>query len=343
MKRLTIKDIAAELGVSITTVSLIINNRPCRVSDATRLAVQDLVKKYNYKPNSSARALITKKTQTIGLIVPDVSNPFFAEFAKGVTRAAHETDLSVILCNSDSCSEMDINNTSLLIGKQVDGIIFVSSFGENDQKYIDQFNRLIMSSGVAVILADRKIPGCHYSSVLVDHRKGGYLATNALIKLGHRNIGCITGPAHMNSANERYMGYLDALRLNGIDFSSSLISKGDYSLESGLLGAKDLIIKGVSAIFASNDLMAIGASRQAGLMGYSVGVDFSIIGFDNIPLDIMLDHPLSTVHQPVYQMGEYATKMLVEQQDANESSHQTITMTPKLILRATTAKNRALD
>lgn len=154
----TIKDIAAELGVSITTVSLIINNRPCRVSEKTRKEVLDLVKKYNYTPNSSARALVTKKTETIGLIVPDISNPFFSELAKGVERAAQKNNYSVIFCNSDNKAKKDIKNTALLISKQVDGLILVPSMGDQDVEDIAQFNRLIERKHLPLVLADRTIP-----------------------------------------------------------------------------------------------------------------------------------------------------------------------------------------
>lgn len=334
--KITIKDIAAELHVSPTTVSLIINDRPCRVSEPIRHAVLECVKKYNYTPNSSARALVMKKTQTIGLIVPDISNPFFAELAKGVERAAQKKQYSVIFCNSDDRGENDLKNFSLLLSKQVDGIILAASLHDKDTKLINQLRQLSTDNKLPVILADRRIPGCEFDIALIDHKKGGSMSTNYLLSLGHQKIGCITGPLTMESAALRYQGYLDALRLAGIEPDPSLCHIGNYQIDSGITGAKKLIEHGADAIFSCNDLMAMGAVRQAKRMGLRPGKDISIIGFDNISLCELLDPPLTTVNQQTYKMGKHCFHLLYDTIQEPGKVQQSIMLRPTLIIRETT-------
>lgn len=334
----TIKDIASELGISSATVSLVINNKECRISDKTRQAVLDLVRKYNFTPNSSARALVTKKTQTIGLIVPDISNPFFAEFANGVEREAQKLNYSVIFCTSDGKSKKDIKNTLLLISKQVDGIIIVPSFSISDGDYIAQFNKLVVKDNLTVVLADRKIPNSNFNIVRIDHREGGFIATKHLLDLGHRKIGCITGPLNVEAAKERYNGYVEALRLYDIEPCEDLVVQGDYQVDSGSIGAQKLIKQGVTAIFACNDMMACGVIRQARIMGVSLGSQLSLIGFDDIPLCEILEQPLTTINQPVYLMGKSACQLIVDLISKPQTKKHNIMFLPSLITRHSTFK-----
>lgn len=335
-KVITIKDIAAELNISPTTVSLIINNRPCRVSEPVRQAVLDCVKKYNYTPNSSARALVTRKTQTVGLIVPDISNPFFAELAKGVERAARKKEYSVIFCNSDDKGENDIRNFQLLLSKRVDGIILASSLHDHDIKRIDQLHTMAVDNSIPVVLADRQIPGCDFDIVLVDHKKGGKLSTNYMLSLGHTRIGCITGPLTMDSSALRYKGYLEALKAYGITPDPALTYHGNYQIESGIAGTRQLIENGADAIFSCNDMMAMGSVRQAMRMGKKPGEDFSVIGFDNISLSELLDPPLTTVNQQIYKMGKRCFHLLHDTIYAREKVQQSIMLRPELVVRQTT-------
>lgn len=332
----TIKDIAKEAGVSITTVSLVLNNKPCRVAQQTRENIIKISKKLHYKPNSTAKALVTKKTQTLGLIIPDISNPFFSELAKGVEMEAQKNNYHVIFCNSNQNGNKDLTNLELLISKQIDGLIISTSLNNSDTKYINQFNRLIFENKLPVVAVDRKIPSKNYDTVSLDHREGGFLATMHLLELGHRKIGCITGPADSDSANERYKGYVDALSLYDIPHDKSLVYHGDYQINSGIEGSKELISKGVSAIFACNDMMACGAIRQARLMGKAIGKDISIIGFDNISICEILDQPLTTIHQPVYEMGKNACELIITLINEPRSKKQLIKFLPSLVKRATT-------
>ena len=335
-KKITIKDIASELGISPTTVSLILNNRPCRVSDQTRLAVLDCVKKYHYLPNSSARSLVMKKTQTIGLIVPDISNPFFSDLAKGVEQAASREKYSVMFCNSNDRGENDIKNFEVLISKQVDGIILASSIHSNESVLVERLFQVSSDNQIPVVLADRVIPGSTYSIALIDHRKGAKIATDYLLSLGHKKVGCITGPLSMHSSGLRYQGYLDSLLNAGITPNPVLCHVGDYQMASGMTGAEKLIKNGADAIFSCNDLMAAGALRQAKRMGKIPGQDISIIGFDNIQLSSLLSPPLTTVNQPVAELGSICFQILFESLHEKTAAPQNILLNPELIVRDST-------
>lgn len=334
--RYTIKDIAEELGVSITTVSLIINNRPCRISEETRKKVWDLVKKYNYTPNSNARALVTKKTQTIGLIVPDISNDFFSELAKGVERAAQKQEYSVVFCSSDNKGKKDLTNAALLISKQIDGLILAPSLGNTDVADIAEFNDLVQRNNLPVVLADRTIPFCSYNCVQSNNRQGGYMATNYLLSLGHHKIGCITGPMDVDSARERHQGYTDALQMANTSIDTSLIVTGDYQIESGAACAAALISRGATAIFACNDMMALGAMREIRKQKLKLPTDISLIGFDDITVCELLDPPLSTIHQPLYEVGKTAFQLMAKLIEKPTSKIENTMLSPQLMQRGTT-------
>lgn len=274
----------------------------------------------------------------MGLIIPDISNPFFSELAKGVEDEAQKHHYSVIFCNSSQKGEKDVSNLSLLISKQIDGLIISTSLNDSDDDYINQFNRIVHEMNLPVVAVDRKIPKRNYDIVSLDHLEGGFLATKHLLELGHKKIGCITGPFDSASARERYEGYLNALAMFGIEYNEDFVYHGDYQIESGFIGAKILIQRGVSAIFACNDLMACGAYRQARLMGKTIGKDLSIIGYDNIPLCEILEQPLTTINQPVYEMGQNACKLIIELISKPQHKKQNITFLPSLIVRNTTCK-----
>lgn len=333
----TIKDIAREAGVSAATVSLVLNNRKCRVSDATRKKVLEVANRYNYNPNSSARALVTKKTKTLGLIIPDISNPFFAELAKGIETEAQEYNYSVIFCNSNQQGNKDVSNLSLLVSKQVDGLIIATSLGNNDTVLVNQFKRIIYESKTPVVAVDRQIPQSNFDFISIDHFEGGFMATKHLLDLGHKKIGCITGPMHSTSAQERYNGYINALEISGIRPNENFVTRGDYQIKSGLTGAKTLIDNGVSAIFACNDMMAYGAYRQARLMGKTIGTDLSLVGYDDIPLCEIMEHPLTTISQPVSIVGKSACDLVIELIHNPQRKVSNIKFLPTLVIRNTTS------
>lgn len=333
----TVKDIAEAAGVSITTVSLVLSGRECRVSMKTRELVQKIARELDYQPNHLARGLVTRRSQTIGLIIPDISNLFFSELAKGVEMEAQQNSYNIIFSNSNEDGSKDLKNLRILLNKAVDGLIIVPSIKERELNLATEFNRILSMHNLPVVIVDRMLPGIDCDFVSLDNREGGFIATKHLLELGHKKIGCITGPQDLMSSNMRYHGYCDALNLFGIPIDENLVFNGNYRLHSGVQGAELLINRNVTAIFACNDMMACGAYRQACIMNKKIGSELSLVGFDDIPFAEMLEHPLTTIHQPVYDIGKNSCRMLMDKLSGATADIHKIKYSPTLVVRATTA------
>lgn len=334
----TLKDIAKKTGVSITAVSLILNGRECRLSENTKKLVTDTARQMNYRPNRLALGLITKKTNTIGLIIPDISNMFFGELAKGVEDEAQMRGYNVIFCNTNDNAQKDSEYVNVLTDRGVDGIIIsVSSHGtDGDRK---KLVTALKEKNMPVVMVDRQYDGINSISVLLNYKLGAYLAMKHLIELGHKKIGCITGPLSIISAKERFEGYKDILKEAGIKYDNSIVYEGDYHTESGFSGAEKLIKRGVTAVFACNDMMAYGVYKYLKQSRLKIPDDISVVGFDDIQFSELLDVPLTTVHQPVYKMGREACLRLIESLNGNVVNNS-ITFEPALIIRQSTGQNR---
>ncbi|MER2600268.1 MAG: LacI family DNA-binding transcriptional regulator [Caldilineales bacterium] len=328
----TIRDVADRAEVSITSVSHVINNtRP--VSEAMRARVMTAMDELGYQPNLLARSLRRGQSNTLGMIVPDNVNPFFAEIARGIEDISFKHGYSLILCNSDANLEKELLYSGVLADKQVDGIIFVAA-GLSAEHVLNLRQRQI-----PVVIADREMPEAQVDSVLANHEMGGWLATRHLLEQGHRRIGCITGPAQLSSSADRTNGYCRALAEAGIELSTDLILGGDFRHESGYQGVQRLLDQPnpPTAVFACNDLMAIGAISGAFNQGYVVPRDLSIIGFDGIPLTSFITPSLTTVAQPMYEMGGLAAVMLLERIRGSQVAPIRQMLNTRLVVRRSTA------
>jgi len=326
----TIKDVARLAGVSTTTVSHVIN-KTRYVSEELRARVLAAMEELNYRPNVLARGLRRGETKTIGLIVPDNSNPFFAEVARFVEDIGFENGYSVILCNSDGNLEKEAAYIDVLIAKQVDGVIFIAAGSK--QEYLHELTEM----GIPVVVADRDIPHTLADVVLVNNEQGGYDATRYLISLGHRRIGCITGPSDVTPSADRVQGYKRALKESGIPIQEELIVPGDFRYQSGEQAMVQLLSlpEPPSAVFACNDVMAIGALRAIRNAGLHVPSDISIVGFDDIPLASAVSPALTTVAQPIVELATLAAKLLISRIQNNQEDRvgQRIVLDTKLVLR----------
>ena len=328
----TIRDVALRAEVSITSVSHVLNNtRP--VSDAVRERVTAAMSELGYQPNLLARSLRRGHSNTLGMIVPDNVNPFFAEIARGIEDISFKHGYSLILCNSDANLEKELLYSGVLADKQVDGIIFVAA-GLSAEHVQSLHQRQI-----PVVIVDREIPEAQSDSVLANHEMGGWLATQHLLEQGHRRIGCITGPAQLSSSADRTNGYRRALTEAGITPDESLILAGDFRYESGYQAVQRLLVHETppTAVFAGNDLMAIGAISGAADKGYSVPQDFSVIGFDGVPLTSFTNPPLTTVAQPMYEMGGLAAVLLLERIQGSKVTPIRRVLNTRLVVRRSTA------
>lgn len=328
----TIKDIARVANVSTATVSRVINKKDEGVSDSTRKKVLDIIEELDYQPNAFARGLVTKKSKTIGLIIPDITNPFFPDVTRGVEDVANKNGYNVFLCNTDDDSNKQNQYINTLKEKHVDGIIFTFT---SIPKY-EHVLKLI-KSGVPVVMLDRQIDFEDIYGVFLDNHKGGYLATKHLIDLGHKKIGCIAGPLHSKNSRERLEGYKKALSDAEIDFNEKLVIAGDFKLTGGMKATKKLLTEeDLTALFICNDLMVYGAYKEIKSMGYKIPKDISIVGFDDIQLSQVLEPQLTTIRQPIYDMGAEASKMLIKLIKGKKIRKKVVGFNSTLIIREST-------
>ncbi len=329
----TIKDVANLAGVHPSTVSRVINDNS-RISEKTKNKVLLIIKKLGYTPNAIARGLKTKRTQTLGMLIPDITNPFFAELARGVEDAANKNNFNVILCNTDDKLKKERTYLEILRGKRVDGLILGTAH-IRDKSILE-----LEKKKFPYILVSRNIEGLDKNCVIVDDVAGGIMVTEYLIKLGHRRIAHITGPLKTRSALNRLKGYKLALKKYEIEYRDELVGEGDFRIKGGYQVMKRFLklAEPPTAIFAANDLLALGAIQVILKKKYHIPEDFCIIGFDDIRLASFVYPPLTTVRQPMLEMGALAVKMLLKIIEGGEFNQKKEILEPKLIIRESCRK-----
>ncbi|WP_003542274.1 LacI family DNA-binding transcriptional regulator [Desulfotomaculum nigrificans] len=333
----TIKDIAKKAGVSYATVSRALNNRP-EVNEKTRREIQKLAEEMGYKPNALARGLVTKETKTLGLIIPDITNPFFPEVARGVEEAAAQAGYNVFLCNTNWLAAKEETYLEVLEEKRVDGLILASV-----AKDCDVVKRVI-KRGTPLVLVNRVLKDVDAHYVVIDNNKGSFQVVEHLLGLGHRIIGFIGGLAHVEATRERLQGYRLALASAGIPVDEDLIRLGTFKKESGYENTISLMKdckKKPTAIFAANDVLALGVIQAVQDCGLQVPEDVAVIGFDDIPFAAYAEVSLTTVAQPKYTMGEMAAKILIEEiKEGPSKEKKHVVLQPKLVIRKSSGKKR---
>jgi DNA-binding LacI/PurR family transcriptional regulator len=327
----TIFDVAQKAKVSIATVSRVVNKSSHKVNSTTRKKVLRAVRDLDYRPNALAKGLLMKKTMTIGIIIPDISNPYYAEIVRGIQDRADRYGYAIILLNTDRNQDRIIKHIYFLREKSADGIIFSGGMihGEKVLSSLKELRERV------VVIGRHKVD---FSAVLIDNMGGATKATEHLIGLDHKRIGFIGGPDRSSSAAERLSGYKNALIQSHYSVDKNLIRKGDFTPRSGYLLARELIQKGPpTAIFAANDQMAFGAIRVAKEFGLRVPGDLSVVGFDNIPFSSYFDPSLTTMEIPMYHIGAAAIEMLVNL-ISEKNAEKLRWFDTKLLIRDSTAK-----
>ncbi len=332
MARVTIKDVAQKAGVSITTVSRVLNDKVDEyMRKETKERIIKAIKELGYKPDVRAQSLRGLATKVIGLVIPNRLNPFYEQLARVIEDVCYKEGYGVLLCDSNLSAERESTYIDLLERQKVDAIA-ISTVGSNEEKL-----RSLTERGIPLVLADEDSPSVNAPAVFANNYMGGRQATQYLIDLGHRNIALITGPLNILSGRERLRGYQDTLRKNGLRVNEKLIKKGNYTYESGYKGAEDLLKESsemFTAIFCSNDLMAFGAIRAIQDKGKSIPQDYSIVGFDNMYFSSISNPQLTTIAQPVEEMAIRifaALKQEIRGDSPREKEHQFLDT--KLIVR----------
>lgn len=298
----TIKDVAREAEVSVATVSRVINNVGY-VNEDTRKKVESAISKLNYKPNAVARSLFKKQSKTIALIVPDIKNPFFPELARAIEDFLNSKEFTLILCNSDENEDKERKYLEVMKQKYVDGIIIVTS--TLTPKHVEE-------NGIPIVALDRPIEK-HIPFVTANNFEGARQAVQCLKSQGCQKIAHIRGPENVNSAEQRLKGYLAEVGQESW-FSEDFIVAGNFNVLQTTEVTKNLLLKhpDVDGIFAGNDYMAAGVIKAALQMGYKVPEDLAVIGFDDISLCKLTSPEISTMAQPIYEMGYTAAKLLLD-------------------------------
>lgn len=299
MRPVTIRDVARVAQVSVTTVSHALSaNRPVHPETAQR--IRTAIDQLGYVPHSGARSLQSGRALMLGLVVPDVSDPFFGSLAVSVERSAAALDYGVVLSSSVGGPGRDARYLGLLRARSIDGLVYVAGGRPVDERLAS------VAADHPVVLADESVAGLeHLPLVAADHLQGGRLVAEHLRTLGHRDCAVLTGPRGLRSADERVTGFLDLL-------PDSRVADGDFSEEVGYHRAAKLLAgrRPPTAIFASNDLSAFGVVDAARDRGLRVPEDLSVVGFDDVPLSRRLTPPLTTIRQPVADIGRVAVETL---------------------------------
>jgi DNA-binding LacI/PurR family transcriptional regulator len=305
----TIRDVAALAGVSVGTVSAVINGGSS-VTEGKRLRVLKSIQDLSYKPNNSARSLRNRHVSSIGLILPDLQNPFFSSIAEGVQLAAEENDVLLVLCITWAKAEREQYYAQTLQTARLDGVIYVSGSG------IPSPDLLLLAKSRQILFVDESLPGVDIPFVSAENRSGARQVADYVLQLGHTSIGIIGGPPRLWTSDQRLAGYREALAGAGLDPDAAPMMAGDYDEASGYRIARELLGSArepITALLCANDLMAIGAMKYARDSGLRVPVDLSIAGFDNIPSSSLVDPRLTTVTQPGRDMGRAAAELLLHQ------------------------------
>lgn len=324
----TMADVAREAGVSLMTVSRVINDKG-EVSTLTRQHVQEVIERLGYRPSNIARGLVTQRTGTLGLVVPDSANPFFSEVARGAENVAYAHGYNVFLCNTEESTEQELNVLKSLDEKRVDGLLLCSS--RLDRKALHQ----ALLQHPVTVLVNRWLEGDGVGAVLADDRLGGLIATRHLLQRGHRKIGFLAGPPNSHSGRFRAEGYHAAFEEAGVTCDVAWTEHCAPMVDGGQVAARRLLTAHpeLTALFCFNDLVAVGALQACEELGLAVPDDVAIIGTDDIPLAALVRPALTTCRVSRYELGKQAMQLLLKRIEGCLEECQIVILKPELVIR----------
>jgi LacI family transcriptional regulator len=308
MAMTTIRDVAERAGVSTTTVSHVLNQTR-KVDEATAARVRGAIQELRYRPNALARSMRRGRTHTVGIILPDIANPFFGDLARWLEDALFETGYSAIMCNSDGNSQKEARYLDVLLSKKVDGLLLIGASQPSEQL------RHLLDIGPPLVVIDRELDDLPVSQVLVANREGGLLAGRHLLELGHRIVGVIAGPGEVGTSAKRLEGFRSAFAEAGVAIPARRVTRGDFRAGGGRAAMEALLARPSrpTAVFAENDLMALGAVAAVHGAGLEVPDDVSVVGFDGIDVGAAVAPPLTTVVQSTAAIARTAVELLLAQ------------------------------
>jgi len=310
LAQITIKDIAKKLNLSPSTISRALHNHP-ELCETTKEKVNAAAEKLDYHPNALAQSLKNRKTNTIGVIVPEIMHHFFAAVISGIEGVAYSAGYVIILCESNENYEREVINTRVLVENRIAGLLVSITQATKKSDHFKYLQRV----GIPLVFFDRVCDDITTSKVLVDDYHGGFIATEHLIKSGYKKIAHLSGPKQLSISRNRCKGYLDALKRYRILPRKEYILHGGFHEQDGREGAHYLLnLKNhPDAIFAVNDPVAVGAYDIINKRGLHIPKDVAVVGFSNNPISAIIQPPLTTIDQPAFEVGQHAAKILIEQ------------------------------
>jgi LacI family transcriptional regulator len=331
---ITLQDIANHAGVSNATVSRVINN-PTSVAPKTRKNVLSVIKKFNYVPNAVARSLSRNETNIIGIIVPDITNPFFGKIIRGINTILREMDYNIAMCDTEENILNEDASLQMLRKQHVRGLIFTPTIEEEKTNGLKLLE--IEQSGIPVVVVDRGINFSNFDGVFLDNVKAGLDATQSFINAGHKKIAAILGPADSKASMERALGYRRSLDMNKIHVDPRYILNGSYDMECGYEMTKKLLEldEPPTAIFIGSSILSKACINALLDSNLKIPQDMAIIGFDEIPYMKSFGIDISYIDRSVREMGEFAAKLLIDKiKNSQQGEHvcKRIIISPKLVL-----------
>ena len=327
-KAASIYDVARESGVSVFTVSAVVNNKS-HVGKGLREKVEAAIRKLNYRPNLIARSLAKQKTHTIGMIVPDIGNPFFPVVVRGAEDAAQKHGYNLLLCNSDDSLDKEEKAIELLLSKRVDGILLTKAGGD----FRPPLRQMIQEVNIPFVLVMRTYPKLTKDAVITDDYQGAYDAVSHLARAGRKRIALISGPLKVSNAKERWQGFRDALKDKGLPYEEELVVEGDYRIESGFRAGHSLFSHRPDGVYVANHLMTIGLLKAAEEMGMRCPEDYGLVSFDDYPWLGIFRPRLTTVELPKHQLGSEAAELLIQRITGDTSKPVFKKLQPELRIR----------
>ncbi len=329
----SMKDVAKLAGVSVSTVSRVINSIE-GVDKKTRKRVEDAIKKVNYKPNLLASGLRSKSGNLIGLVVPEIAHPSFSEFIKYNEQFVREMGYGLIIGSTSNNPEKEQLFIDQLIRRNVDGIIFIRV--SNSDQAISQLTK----TQIPFIVLDRGSENEDYPSVLMDNEGAGRLAAKHLMDLGHKQIACLTGPQNLSLCRDRLTGFITEIESRGLSLPQSRIFEGDFKFANGVQFIKDLLANdsAVSAVWAQNDMMALGVMAGARDLGLELPRDLSVVGVDDVNCSHMVRPRLTTIRQPFKEMSRMAVELVITKEVPQKEDNSPQIVPVELLVRESTAQ-----
>ena len=336
----TIREVARQARVSVGTVSNVLAGS-ASVRPELRRRVEEVMRALDYHPNQIARSLKTRQTKTLGLVISDITNPFFPQVVRGAEDAATLHGYLLITLNTDDSAERERRALAMLRAQKVDGLLLTVASGREDLTHVAQFR----DAGLPIVCIDRSVPGIDLDLVCSDNAHGARMCMQHLLSRGHRRIGFLGGSPGLQTAQQRLEGYEQTLREAGLPRDPKLVRVGDFRLDSGYRLSKQMLLEAdpPTALFASNAMMGFGALKAIHELGLRCPEDVALAVFDEVPFGDVIQPRLTVVAQPAYEMGRVGTELLIARLEGREKSAGAVhlTLTPELLVRQSTASRVA--